>query len=127
MALRFRTDLPRRGRSLQRANVEAARRDWHALIKQDQTDEQNETSEREIDRDLPRGRAPVPAAPNSDQQKGWDKREFVEPIKEKEIERRKRAARADGDEQKGGLKRVFVIVELAGEPNGRQRDDCGEQ
>ena len=83
MALRFWTDLPRRSRSLQRANVEAARRDWNALIKQDQTDEQNETSEREIDRDLPRGRAPVPAALDSDQQESWDKREFVERIKEK--------------------------------------------
>src|ERR1700693_2212392 len=76
MALRFRTDLPRRRRSLQLANVETARRDWNALIKQDQTDEQNETSESEIDRDLPRSCAPVPAAPNSDQQKSWDKREF---------------------------------------------------
>ena len=83
MALRFRTDLPRHGRSLQRANVEAARRDWNALIKEDQTDEQNETSEREIDRDLPRSRAPVPAAPDSDQQKSRDEREFVERVKEK--------------------------------------------
>src|SRR5437016_9708938 len=35
----------------------------------------NETSEREIDRDLPRSRAPVPAAPNSDQQKSRDRSE----------------------------------------------------
>ena len=61
----------------------AARRDWNALIKQDQTDEQNETSEREIDGDLPRGRAPIPAAPDSDQQKSRDEREFMERVKEK--------------------------------------------
>jgi len=42
-------------------------------------------------------------------------------------ERRERADRAAGDEQKAGVKRVFVLVDLAGEPNGRQRDDCGEQ
>ena len=83
MALRLGADLSRRRRCLQRANVKAARCDWNALVEQDQTDEQNETSERKIDRDLPGGRASVPAAPDSDQQKSRDECELVKRVKEK--------------------------------------------
>src|SRR5205814_6745633 len=67
MALRIRRDLTEGGSGFQRADIEATRFNWNALIKQDQTDQQDEASNREIDRDLPRGRGPIPAAPDSDQ------------------------------------------------------------
>ena len=51
----------------------------------------------------------IAAAPDSDQQKRRDERELVEGVKEKQIERRERADRAGGDEEKTGVKRVFVI------------------
>src|SRR5204863_409300 len=49
------------------ANIKATRFNWNALIKQNQTDQQNEASNREIDRDLPGSRGPISAAPDSDQ------------------------------------------------------------
>ena len=125
--LRIGGKLPRRDGGLQIANVETARFGRNALIKQDQSKQQNETAEREIDRDLPGGGDTVAAAPNSDQQKCRDERELVKRVKEKEIERSERADGAGGDKQEAGIKRVLIFVDLAGEPNGRQRDDRGQQ
>src|SRR6266487_3677597 len=127
MTLCLDANLPHRSRGLQRANVETARPDWHALVKQDQTNEQNETTECKIDRDLPSRRGPVSAPPDPDQQKRRDEREFVKRIKEKYVERSKRADRAAGNEKKTGVERVFVLVDLAGEPNGRQGDGRSQQ
>ena len=67
MALRIRRDLTQGGCGFQRADIKATRFNWNALIKQNQTDQQNEASNREIDRDLPGGRGPISAAPDSDQ------------------------------------------------------------
>ena len=66
----------------------------HAAIKQDQAEEQNETAEREIDRDLPgRGEA-IARAPDADEQKGRNERELVKGVEEEQIERSERADRA---------------------------------
>src|SRR5947207_3413136 len=74
-------------RGLEIANIEAARFGRNTLIKQNQSEEQNETAKREINCDLPRRRDAIAAAPNSDQQERRDERELVKRVKEKQIDR----------------------------------------
>src|ERR1700730_13824097 len=123
--LRVRCDLT--GGCFQRGNVERAQSGRHALIEQNQSKQENETPDREIDRDLPGRGVAIAASPNADEQKRRDERKLVKCVKEKEIERRKRADRATGDEKQARVKGVFVIVDLAGKPNRRQRHDRGQQ
>ena len=83
MPLRVWSDLAHSRRSLQNTNIETPRAERKALIKQDQTEQQNEAADRQINRDFPRRCDPISAAPNSDQQKCRDEREFVKRVKEK--------------------------------------------
>jgi len=43
----------------------------HALIKQNQSEQQNEASSGQIDCDLPGGGAAIPTAPDSDEAEMW--------------------------------------------------------
>src|SRR5207247_2390257 len=70
-------------RFLQRANIEAPFRRRKTLVKKNESDQQNETAEREINRDLPRGADAIAGSPNSDQQKCRDQRELMKRVKEK--------------------------------------------
>ncbi len=117
----------RGSRDLQRANIEAARLRGQALIKQDQTDKENETAKRQIDGDFPGGGHAIAAPPNSNKQKSGNQREFVKGVKEKQIERRKRAERATRYKQQTGIECVFVIVDFACEPDAGQGHDGSEQ
>ena len=112
---------------LQRAEIKGARGLGHAAIKHDQAEQQNETAGREIDRDFPRRGLPVAAAPDSDEQKSRDQRELVKGVEEKEIERSECADGAAGNEEEAGVEGVFVLRDFAGEPDGRERDDRGEE
>ncbi len=127
VALRLRGDHPERGRFLQCAEVKAARSLRHAAVKHDQAKQKNETPGREIDRDFPGGGLPIAAAPDSDEEKSRDERQLVEGVEEKEIERSECAHGAAGNEEKAGVKRIFVLGDFAREPDGRERHDRGQQ
>src|SRR5438034_9901716 len=62
MALRIHRDLTQGGGGFQREDIKATRFNWNALIKQNQTEQQNEDSNRDMDLDLPGDRGPVSAA-----------------------------------------------------------------
>ena len=83
MPLRVRRDLAHCGCSLQHANIKTPRGERKALVKQDQAEQQNETADGQIDCNFPGRCDPIPAAPDSDQQKCGDQREFVKRVKEK--------------------------------------------
>jgi len=70
-------------RGLQFANIERSRRRRHTLIKQNKSDQQNKTAEREINRDFPRSRIAIARSPNSDEEKRWNQGELVKGVKEK--------------------------------------------
>src|SRR6185369_2715564 len=93
----------------------------------DEAEQQNETADREIDRDLPRRSEAILATPDPDQQECGNEREFVKSVKEKQINRSKCADRPSGNQEKTGVECIFVLIDLAGEPNGGQRYDCREQ
>ena len=78
VSLRLRSDL--HGGFLQCANIKTARGHGHALIKHDQTEEQNETAQRKIDCNLPRRGGAVIASPNADQQERRNECELVKGI-----------------------------------------------
>src|SRR5207244_2978835 len=99
LPLRRGRDLPGERGSLQIANVEAARFDRNALVKQDQSEQQNETPEREINRDFPRSRGAIAASPDADQQKRRDQRQLVKGVEEKQVDRCERADCAAGNEK----------------------------
>src|SRR5579884_2577617 len=99
VALRVRRDLSDLGRSLhQVAHVETAKRNGKTLVKQDQTQQQNETPDCQIDRDLPCGPDTISASPNPDQQKRRNQRQFMERVEEKQIDGGKRADRPSANE-----------------------------
>src|SRR5207249_11644141 len=76
-----------RGRGgLQFPNVKSSRGRWQTLVKQNQSDQQNETAEGEINCDFPRCDAAIARSPDSDEQKCRDQSEFVEGVKEKQID-----------------------------------------
>ena len=100
MALRIGGDLAGGSSCLQCANIETARRVGHAVIEQDQTEQENEAAERQINRDFPRRGDAISAAPNSDEQKCRNQREFVKGVKEEEIDRRESAERAAGNRRR---------------------------
>src|SRR5438105_9269787 len=106
-----------RGARFQLRDVERLRALWQTLIEQDQSEQENETSHCQVDRDLPCGGNPVAASPDPNEQKCRDQRELVERIKEKEIERSKRADCSGRNQQQAGVKRVFVAIDFAGEPD----------
>ena len=83
MPLRVRSDLAHSSCSPQHANIKTPRSERKALVKQDQAEQQNETADGQVDRDFPGRCDPIPAAPDSDQQKCGDQREFVKRVKEK--------------------------------------------
>src|SRR5947199_3956722 len=111
----------------QRADVEAAQWGRNALVKQDQTQQQNETSYREIDRDFPCCRYPITGAPNSDQQKRGNECQLMKRVKEKQVDRHKSTDCATGNEQKTGVECVFIFVDRAGKPDRSQGNDGGKQ
>src|ERR1700730_10041003 len=98
----------------------------HALVEQDQSKQENKTPDREINRDLPGRGVAIAASPNADEQKRRDERELMKCVKEKKIERSKRANRAAGNEKQARIKGMLVIVDLVGKPNRRERHDRGQ-
>ena len=117
----------RRGRCLQSAKIKTARGLRHAAIEHDQAEQQNETAEREIDRDFPGGGVPI-AAPQIPMSRNVGmKRELVKGVEEKQIERSECADGAAGNEEQAGVESVFVLRDFAGEPDRGERDDRGQQ
>src|SRR5262249_27619216 len=88
-----------RGSLLQFRDIETALRRRKTLVEQDQSDQQNETAEREIDRDLPGRAHAISRSPNPNQKKCRDQRELVKRVKEKQIGRSEGADRAGGNEK----------------------------
>ena len=112
---------------MQCPEIKTARGLRYAAIKHDQTKQKNETSGRQIDRDLPCRSLPVAGPPYSDEQEGRNQCEFVKSVEEKEIERRESSHGAAGDEKEAGVEPGFAQRNIAREPNGRERYDRGEE
>ena len=107
--------------------VESAQRFRHGEVEIEQADEQDEAAEPEIDRNFPRRRVPLAAAPNTDEQEGRDEREFVEGVEEEEIDRGKRARGSGGDEEQARVVERLTLFDLRRDPDRGERDDAGEQ
>ena len=116
-----------RGRLLQCSEIKTARGLRHAAIKHDQTKQKNETSGRQIDRNFPCRGLPVAGPPDPDEQERGNQREFVKGVEEKEIERSECARGAASNEKEAGIEGVFALRDFAGEGNGRERYDRGEE
>ena len=127
MALRFGGDLSGGGGCLQRAKIKTPRSLRDAAVEQDQTEQENEAAEREIDRNFPRGRLAISAAPNSDKQESRNQRQLVEGVKEEQIDRCESAKGAARDQKKTGVKSVFMLRDFAGEPDRAKRHDGRQQ
>ena len=68
----------------ERDQVEGVRTALH--VEHDQAEQGDHRAKREVDRQLHRCIAAVATAPDPDHDKGWDEREFVEEIKEEDID-----------------------------------------
>ncbi len=112
---------------MQFSNIESAGSDGETLIEQDQPKQENETAEREINRDLPGRGAAISTAPDSDKQERRDESQFVEGVEEKQIKRSEGTDRAAGDEKQTGIERFFMFLDLTRKPNCRDRDDRRQQ
>src|SRR4029077_6592809 len=97
------------------------------LVEKNQADQQNKTANGEIDRDFPGRAGAVAGSPNSDEQKRRNQRQLVEGVKEKQIDRTESADRAGRNKEETGVKRIFVVVDLPGEPDRGDGHDGGEQ
>ena len=112
---------------MQGAQIKAAQIRRHTAVEQDQSKQQNETAEREINRHFPRGSETVARSPNTNEQKRRDERELVKCVEEKQIERRERAHRSGRDEKQARVKCVSMLRDLAGEPDGGESNERGEE
>ena len=92
---------------LQRANIETPRCLGHAAVEQDQTEQENEAAKREINCDFPRSSNAISTAPNPDEQKRRNQRQFVKGVKEEEVNRCESANGTARDQQKAGVKARF--------------------
>src|SRR5438874_1572215 len=112
---------------LQFSNIKSPTCRRQALVNQNQANQQNETSQSEINRDLPRRCGAVSGSPDHNQQKRRNQRELVKRVKEKQVERCESAERTSGNQEKTRVKCALVLVDLTGEPNRSQCHDGGEQ
>ncbi len=87
---------------LELGDVEGAVIGREAEVEANEAEQENETPDREVDRDFPRRCLPVAGAPDADEQEGRDERQFMKRIEEEEIERGKRAHGAGGDKEEAG-------------------------
>ena len=127
MALCFGADLAGGGRGLQNAEIKTARCFGQTAIEQNQSEQQNKTAERKVDRDFPRGRLSIAASPNSNEQECGNERELVKCIKEKQVDRCEGANCACGNEKQTGIECVFVFRNFGGEPDRTERNDRGKK
>src|SRR6476646_6645116 len=104
LILRACADPAVRRHRLQCPQIETSQIRRHAAIEQDQPEQENKTSDREVDRNFPRGPESIARTPDADQKKSWNERELMERVEEKEIERSKGADCAAGQEKETGVK-----------------------
>src|SRR5438067_1649785 len=71
---------------LQMSDIETALRGRKTLIKKDESDQQNETAEREVDGDFPCRTNTISSSPNSDKQECRNERELMKSVKEKQVD-----------------------------------------
>ena len=93
-----------------------------AQVETNQPDQQNEAAEGQVGRHFPGGGLPVARSPDADQQECRDERQLMEHVKEKCVDRGKRADGPRGDEEQARIEPVSVLRRRPRDTNRRQRD-----
>ena len=115
---------------LQAGDAEGAGFGGDAEIERQQTDEQNEAAEGEVDGDLPGGGDPVAGTPDADKKEGRDERQFVERVKEEEIQRGERARGPCDDEHQARVVEARIplqFLRMRRNPHSGQGHNGGEE
>ena len=97
-------------------------------IKRDEADERDERADAQIQRDLERRVVLLfAAAPDADHDERRHQREFVQEIKEEQIQRRKRAEDAAGHHEQQDVKFLFARLDFPRAERGGERDNRAHQ
>src|SRR5207248_1592480 len=112
---------------LQVSKIETACARRHRAIEHDQADQQDNTSQRKIDRHLPGSGAPIARPPNSNEQESGNQCQLVKGVEEKQVERSESADGASGNEKQTGVERVLVMLDFISKPDRGEEDDRAEQ
>ena len=97
-------------------------------VERDQADQRDQRADAQVKRDLERRVIlPFAATPDADHDERRHQREFVEEIKEKQVERRKRAEDAAGHHEQQDVKFLFARLDFPRAARGGERDDRAHQ
>ena len=97
-------------------------------VKRDQADQRDERADAQVKRDLERRVIlPFAAAPDADHDERRHQREFVQEIKEEQVERRERAEDAAAHHQQQDVKFLFARLDFPRAARGREGDDGAHQ